>query len=135
MTDLLVLMDTNIVSHIMRRPEGKAGHKLADYEFGQVGISSIVLSELLYGVEKSGSVRLQLQLDFLVRRLIHVPYDEDVALCYAQVRAGLERSGTPIGPLDTLIAAHALALDLPLVTDNTREFSRVPNLRVENWLD
>jgi tRNA(fMet)-specific endonuclease VapC len=135
MNDLLVLLDTNIVSHIMRQPEGKAGQKLADYEFGQVGISSIVLSELLYGIEKSGSVRLQLQLDFLVRRLTYVPYDEAVALRYAQVRAGLERSGTPIGPLDTFIAAHALALDLPLVTANVREFSRVPDLRVENWLD
>lgn len=135
MNGLLVLLDTNIVSYIMRQPEGKAGEKLANYEFGQVGISSIVLSELLYGIEKSGSVRLQLQLDFLVRRLIHVPYDEVAALRYAQVRAGLERSGTPIGPLDTFIAAHAVALNLPLVTANMGEFSRVAGLKLENWLD
>jgi tRNA(fMet)-specific endonuclease VapC len=119
----------------MRQPAGKAGQKLSNYEFGQVGVSSVVLSELLYGIEKSGSVRLQLQLDFLVRRLICASYDEAVALHYAQVRVALERTGTPIGPLDTLIAAHALALDLTLVTANVGEFSRVPNLKIENWLD
>lgn len=135
MSDLLVLLDTNIVSDIMRQPAGKAGQKLGNYEFGQVGVSSIVLSELIYGIEKSGSARLQLQLDFLVRRLVCAPYDEAAALHYGQVRVALERAGTPIGPLDTLIAAHALALDLTLVTANIGEFSRVPNLKIENWLD
>jgi tRNA(fMet)-specific endonuclease VapC len=107
----------HIVSHVMRNPAGRAGQRLAEYEFGQVGISTIVLSELLFGVEKSGSFSLRLSLDFLVSRIVLLPFDDKAAASYGKVRSALERAGTPIGPHDTFIAAHALALDLTLVTD------------------
>ena len=135
MSDPVVLLDTNIVSHVMRHPVGRAAQRLAEYEFGEVGISTIVLSELLFGIEKSGSFHLRLSLDFLVRRIVKLPFDDNAAASYGAVRSALERAGTPIGPQDTFIAAHALALDLLLITANIREFSRVPGLQVENWLD
>jgi len=135
MSALRVLLDTNIVSSVMRDPEGVVAKRLGEFEFGEVGISVIVLSELRYGITKRGSLRLEFQLDFLTKRIVCLPFDAAAAASYAKVRTELEHAGTPIGPLDTFIAAHALALELPLATHNVREFARVPNLRVENWLD
>ena len=91
--------------------------------------------ELRFGAEKLVSQRLAEQIAIAASLYDILPLDAGAIGFYATLRAGLERAGTPIGALDTLIAAHALTLDLTLVTDNIREFSRVPNLRVENWLD
>ena len=129
------MLDTNIVSHIMRYPELPPALRLTEFVPGEVIISSVVLAELLFGVTKAGSTRLKNQVEFVLELVNVVPFDAVASSTYATVRTNLERLGSPIGPLDTLIAAHAVSLELPLATANIREFSRVPNLRVENWLD
>ena len=90
-------------------------------------------SELFWGVRKSGSARNLQALEKFLAPLTVADYDLAAARVYGQLRAALERKGTPIGPLDMQIAAHALALDITLVTNNLREFKRVPGLKLENW--
>jgi len=131
----LVMLDTNIASAVMRSPEGPLWDRLEGYAPGEVCMSIVTSAELRFGIERIGSVRLLRQFEMLLEAIevmpVAVPADET----YARIRAHLQRAGTPIGANDLLIAAHALALDLTLVTANIREFSRVPDLRVENWLD
>jgi tRNA(fMet)-specific endonuclease VapC len=98
-----------------------------------LGISSISVGELFFGAEKSGSARNRVALQHFLEPLEIADFDPVAAAVYGRLRNVLERAGTPIGPLDTQIAAHALALGVTLVTNNTREFSRVPGLRLENW--
>lgn len=129
------MIDTNVISHLMRYPEGIVGQRIRQYAVSETGVSIIVVSELRYGAARVNSERLTRQIDWALSKVTPLTVDEDVAEHYANIRAQLERRGTPIGANDTFIAAHALALDLTLVTDNVREFSRVPDLRVENWLD
>ena len=129
------MLDTNVVSNVLRYPNGAAARKFRSFDKGALSISVIVAMELRFGAEKLGSQRLAEQIAIAASLYDILPLDAGAIGFYATLRAGLERAGTPIGALDTLIAAHALALDLTLVTDNIREFSRVPNLRVENWLD
>ncbi len=100
----------------------------------QVCISIVVTCESRFGAAKSGSPRLARQLELVLGQLESLPLETPVEEHYADIRNMLERAGTPIGPNDLLIAAHARALGLTLVTDNVREFSRVPGLAVENWL-
>ena len=129
------LLDTNIVSDLVRHPQGKAAQCLALVDPTRVCTSIIVVSELRYGVEKKGSVKLTRQLEKVLSGLDSLPYANPADFHYGRIRAKLQLLGQPIGYNDFLIAAHALALDAILVTDNVREFNRVPNLRVENWLD
>lgn len=96
-------------------------------------MSAITASELYWGVHKSGSARNLAALEKFLRPLTVLDYGLAAAQRYGELRAHLDRQGTPIGPLDQQIAAHALALDVTLVTNNLREFERVPGLRVENW--
>lgn len=134
MTQPIFLLDTNICIYIInRRPEAVFKH-LADLQAGEVAISSITGSELHYGVAKSGSKRNLQALEKFLAPLEVLAFDEAAMHQYAAVRTHLEKHGTPIGSLDMLIAAHALALDITLVTNNLREFKRVPGLRVENWV-
>jgi tRNA(fMet)-specific endonuclease VapC len=126
------LCDANIISEFQRDPDGKAASRYYD-RIDECGTSVIVASEIRFGVakhpERKGSVgALRLLEDLPVAAFEH-PAD----LHYAEIRATLEKAGTPIGANDMLIAAHALALDATLVTANEREFRRVPGLRVENW--
>lgn len=130
-----VMLDTNIISNSLRYPEGAAALRFKSYEPGEICVSVVVSAELQFGAVKIGSDRLFRQLDEAAQLYDVVPWTIEIVPFYAAARVALERKGTPIGSNDLLIAAHALALDLPIVTDNTREFSRVPNLRVENWLD
>ena len=95
----------------------------------------IVAAELRFGAKKIGSSKIGRQLDLAETIYDVLPLTADVIQSYSDIRVRLERLGTPIGPYDLLIAAHAVSLDLPLVTANVREFSRVAGLRVENWLD
>ena len=128
------LLDTNMCIYLIKGQPAQALARLQSLEIATVGISSITLSELEYGVSRSSRPeqnKLAL-LEFLAPLEI-LPYDDDAAAMYGPIRASLERQGTPIGPLDTLIAAHALALGCTLVTNNKREFSRIPSLTVENW--
>lgn len=107
--------------------------RFAEYPPDAIGLSSVTLGELSYGVEKSQSGRNRLVLEGFLAPLEVVPFGPEAAWRYGEVRSGLEKKGTPIGALDTLIAAHALALGLTLVTRHTREFGRVEGLRAENW--
>lgn len=135
MSQWRIMLDTNIVSHIMRYPKSVPAGHLSELSPDEVAISSVVLAELLFGAVRVGSAKLKTQIDFALRTTVVLPFDEAAAADYAQIRSHLERSGTPIGANDLFIAAHARSLGATLVTDNVREFSRVPDLRLENWLD
>lgn len=129
----MILLDTNICIYIINtRPPGVLA-RFHEYRLGEVGLSSVVAAELAYGVAKSGSERNRQALEMFLAPLEIAPFDERAVWVYGVLRAELERRGSPIGSLDTMIAAHALSLDSVLVTNNTREFSRVDGLRLENW--
>jgi tRNA(fMet)-specific endonuclease VapC len=129
------MLDTNIVSHVLRWPSSNAASRFRAFQPGELCISVIVACELRFGAEKVGSDRLLRQIEAAATLYDVLPLDAGVAESYAKLRVALERAGTPIGPMDQLIAAHALSLGATLVTDNVREFSRVADLHVENWLD
>lgn len=128
------LLDTNIVSSLIRQPQGRVAGRIAEIGEEAICTSIIVACELRYGEQKSGSKRLAERIDLLLSALDIQPFEPPAERLYARLRDYLTRQGNLIGPNDMLIAAHALAADLTLVTDNTREFERVPSLRVENWL-
>ena len=129
------MLDTNACIAIIRRQPEAALKRLRGKTVGQVGISSVTLAELEFGTAKSQRAEQARQAlaEFLLPLEI-AAFDETAAAAYGVVRATLERKGKPIGPLDTLIAAHALALGAVLVTNNLREFRRVPDLSVESWI-
>lgn len=129
------LLDTNICIYIINRKPPEIFQHFATLNTETIGISAITGAELHFGVAKSASTRNQQALDKFLIPLKILPFDQQAMQHYGQLRSELEKSGTPIGPLDTLIAAHALALDAILVSNNTREFKRVPNLRLENWAE
>ncbi len=129
------LLDTNICIYVINVRPAHVLERFRQEQIGDLGISSITAAELAYGVEKSGSERNRGALERFLSPLEILPFDRDAFWQYGRVRASLERSGQPIGSLDTLIAAQALALDLTLVTNNTREFERVPGLRLANWAE
>ncbi len=128
------LLDTNILSNLVRYPQGVVATRIAKEGENNICTSVVVAGELRFGALKRGSDRLTAQLEAILTRMEILPLKEPADYCYAELRADLEKRGRPIGPNDMLIAAHALALDYIIVTDNVREFSRVPGLRVENWL-
>lgn len=129
------LLDTNTCIYIINRRPAKVFERFAGLHFGEVAISSITGAELAFGVAKRGSQRNQQALDKFLAPLEILAFDETAMRRYGVLRTDLERRGTPIGALDLLIAAHALALNATLVTNNLREFQRVKGLVVENWLD
>jgi len=129
------LLDTNILSDLVRRPQGKITEHIAREGEKSICTSIVVASELRFGAEKSGSRRLKAQLETILSAIEVLPLEEPADRQYARLRKYLEMRGMPIGPNDMLIAAHALALDCTVITANDREFSRVPGLKVENWLD
>jgi tRNA(fMet)-specific endonuclease VapC len=129
------LLDTNILSELIKRPNGLTAGKialLADEDSCCTNV--IVACELRYGVLKKGSPALTEKVNQLLETLPVLPLTPNIAEHYARLRVLLELAGTPIGSNDLLIAAHAVALDLVLVTGNIKEFSRIPHLLVENWL-
>ncbi len=131
------LLDTDTCIYIIkRRPESVIKRFEHEVDIRNVGVSSITAAELHFGAEKSGFGERSLRaLSLFLSSLTIHPFAETAAPAYAQLRAKLERQGAPIGPLDTLIAAHALSLNATLVTNNTREFARVPDLPLENWAE
>lgn len=129
------LLDTNIVSDLVRHPQGAVAGHIARVGAEWVCTSLIVVSELRYGAVKKSSAKLSQQLERVLEGLPILPYATPADFHYGRIRAELQRIGQPIGYNDFLIAAHALALDAVVVTDNLREFGRVPGLRVENWLE
>ena len=133
----LYLLDTNIMSDLMRNPEGMAAQRfrsvLTDGETCTLCTSVIVQCELLFGLRRRTHPRWQTHYQLLLGSVTVMPLEPEVAAHYAQLRAQLEQAGTPVGANDTLIAAHALALGATLVTADT-EFARIAGLQTENWL-
>lgn len=127
------LLDTNICIHIINRKPPEVFRHFEGLSVGDIAISSITGAELAHGVAKSGSSRNQQALEKFLMPLDILAFDTTAMHHYGRLRTQLERLGTPIGLLDTLIAAHALALGCTLVTNNLREFERVPGLPLENW--
>ncbi len=127
------LLDTNVLSALVRDPQGPIAQRIAAVGEDTVCTSVVVAAELRYGAHKSGSVRLAERIDLILSTLEILPLDVPADRHYGDIRQRLARLGTPIGPNDLLIAAQALALDLTVVTANEREFARVPGLRIENW--
>ena len=128
------LLDTNICIYALRnRPSGVL-QKLQSVGRQAVALSVVTVLELRQGAEKSQQAAANhSRLDLFLHAMKILPFDEEAALVGARIRAHLERQGTPIGDFDSLIAAHALARELILVTNNLREFDRVPGLQTENW--
>lgn len=131
-----LMLDTNICIAIIRRRPKDILQKFSSYQVGDICISSITLAELRYGVSKSlYQEQNQVALDEFILPLEVAAFDHTAALFYGGLRSTLEKQGTPIGPLDTMIGAHALSLNLTLVTNNTKEFNRIPGLKVIDWID
>jgi len=129
------LLDTNIISDLMKKPQGKVAKRIAQVGEEAICTSIIVAAELEFGVQKKGSVKLQERLSVILSAIDVLALEKPAEQKYGQVRHALEKQGTPIGGNDLLIAAHALSLGLCVVTRNVREFERVDGLEVENWLD
>ena len=130
----LYLLDTNILSHLVRQPQGPVADHIANVGEANVLTSVIVACELRYGAAKRGSRKLTRQVEAVLSAMTIRPLESDIERVYASIRVALERKGTPIGAHDMLIAAHARAIDAVCVTDNVAEFRRVPALKIENWL-
>jgi tRNA(fMet)-specific endonuclease VapC len=128
------LLDTNILSPVISDPHGAIAKRILAEAPEKICTSIIVAAELRFGAAKKGSVRLTDRVTELLSVLDVLPWAAPADAIYANLRTHLEASGTPIGANDLLIAAHALAHDLTLVTDNVREFERITGLKVENWL-
>jgi tRNA(fMet)-specific endonuclease VapC len=134
MADFRYLLDANTISEFIRNPRGLVSKRLAVVGEATVCTSIIVACELRFGAKKKGSARLEERVDEVLASLEVLPLDKEADRHYAEIRTHLSREGRPIGANDLLIAAHTLALDLILVTDNVDEFARVPGLAIENWL-
>ncbi|NLD35495.1 MAG: type II toxin-antitoxin system VapC family toxin [Desulfatiglans sp.] len=131
---MIYLIDTNICIYLMNQKPFKVIQKFKNTEVGKIGISTITVSELNYGVAKSNNKKQNAQrLEEFLTPFEILPYDEAASKYYGIIRTELESQGKIIGPLDMLIAAHALSKDLILVTNNEKEFLRIKSLKVENW--
>lgn len=131
---MIYLLDTNICIYIINNKPPHVFEKFKQFQLGQLGISSITASELAFGVEKSGSQKNKQALNKFLAPLEILPYNEQAIWHYAELRHQLQSKGKVIGSLDMLIAAHALALNAILVTNNGKELKRVKGLIVENWV-
>ncbi len=129
----MILLDTNTCIYIINAKPPAVLARFQQYRMGDIGLCSVVAAELAFGVAKSGSVRNRQALEMFLAPLIILPFDTSAVWTYGDLHADLERRGTPIGSLDTMIAAHALSQQALLVTNNTREFSKVPGLQLDNW--
>jgi tRNA(fMet)-specific endonuclease VapC len=134
MLDRRYLLDTNIISHLYRQPQGVVFQKLQDIGEEAICTSIVVAAELRFGAAKRGAPALTTWVENILAMLEILPLGDSVDRDYAAIRTHLEQTGQVIGANDLLIAAHARSLGMILVTDNAREFARVPGLLVENWL-
>jgi tRNA(fMet)-specific endonuclease VapC len=129
------ILDTNICIYIIKKKPVKVFNRFKELTPGTVGISSITMAEMQYGISKSSKpVRNQEALDQFLLPLDILDFNALAAIEYGKIRSMLEKEGTPIGSLDMLIAAHARSIGAVLVTNNTKEFKRVANLKIENWV-
>ncbi|MFP3897116.1 MAG: type II toxin-antitoxin system VapC family toxin [Anaerolineales bacterium] len=129
------LLDTNICIYLINQKPPSMMNKFNEYSVGEIGVSSITVGELWYGVAKSEHRRKNAKaLQQFLLPLVVTTFDEGAAEVYGEIRAALEKEGLPIGAMDMLIAAHALSAGVVLVTNNEQEFARVPGLLIENWV-
>ena len=135
MPPLRYMLDTNIVSAVIKQPDCAVARRLAAMPRETFCISIVTAAELRFGVCRKHSAKLTKQVETVLEGIDIVPLEERADQHYGSIRAELTRKGLPIGQNDLFIAAHALALDVVLVTDNTGEFERVPGLVIENWLN
>ncbi len=130
------LIDTNICIYIMSNHPPEVLQKFKSIGVGKVGISSITVAELHYGACKSNHIKKNIKrLDEFLSPFEILSYDENASRYYGKIRSQLEEQGTIIGPLDMLIAAHALSNNLILITNNDKEFTRIKSLKIENWVE
>ena len=130
------MLDTNICIYAIKHKPEKVFQKLQEVEPEDVCVSSVTYAEFVHGVEKSVAVeKNRLALSMLLANIEILDFNVDAANCYGKIRADLEKKGTPIGPLDMMIAGHAQSLGYTVVTNNVKEFSRVSNLIIENWAE
>lgn len=129
------LLDTNICIYLIKQKPPEILQRFNTNQVGDLGISSITVAELEFGVQKSQFTQKNQQaLEQFLIPLNIVNFDRAAAIIYGDLRATLAKQGTPIGSLDTLIAAHALSLNVTLITNNVKEFDRIPNLKLDNWV-
>ncbi|MEA2950993.1 MAG: tRNA(fMet)-specific endonuclease VapC [Alphaproteobacteria bacterium] len=128
------LLDTNIISDLIKNPQGKAARRIATVGEDSVCTSIIVAAELRYGCSKTNSKRLHKAVENLLREIEVLPFDVPADVEYGEMRSELESGGKPIGANDLLIAAHARGASATVVTTNVGEFKRIRGLKVENWL-
>ncbi len=127
-------LDTNICIYIIKKSPESIIKKFKSLRMGAIGISTITLAELRFGVANSlHKQKNQAALDEFISPIETVPFDDLAANHYGEIRSELQKKGIPIGPLDMMIAAHAMSLNVTLVTNNTKEFNRIAQLKVENW--
>ncbi len=130
----MLMLDTNICIYIIKQRPPEVLKRFLEYQVGDIAISTITLAELRYGVAKSHYPGKNTKaLDDFILPLEILPFDEEATRSYGEIRASLEKAGTPIGSMDLLIAAHAVSQGVTLVTNNSREFERVPGLKAVNW--
>jgi tRNA(fMet)-specific endonuclease VapC len=127
------LLDTNTVSLALRGRAPRVVSRLRKLKRERVGLSVITAMELRFGIARNPAAAVRIAVESLLQTMVVVPLGLSVAASYGTIRTTLERAGTPIGALDTIIAAHAVDLDAILVTNNLREFGRVPGLACEDW--
>jgi tRNA(fMet)-specific endonuclease VapC len=132
--ELRYLLDTNILSDVIKNPQGPIAIRISAMDKNDLFTSIIVAAEMRYGVAKKKSNTLTSRVDLLLQTLYVAPLDMDADRYYGQIRMQLEQQGTIIGANDMLIAAHAFSLDAVLITDNTCEFERIKGLKIQNWL-
>ncbi|TPM03360.1 type II toxin-antitoxin system VapC family toxin [Mesorhizobium sp. B2-2-4] len=129
------MLDTNIISDMIRNPAGKAANAVEREGDHAICTSIVVASELRYGCARKGSTKLLKKVEQLLAEIPVLPLDVPADAEYVALRAELEAAGQPIGHNDLFIAAHACAMGITLVTANTGEFMRIRNLKIENWLE
>lgn len=135
---MIYLLDTNICIYILNRRPGyeQIVEQIDGRAYSEICISAITLAELEYGIAKSvKKVSNQVKLEYFLHQFESLPFNDQASATYGKLRVTLEAKGNPISPLDTLIASHAFSLNATVVTNNTREFARVEELRIENWLN
>ena len=130
------MLDTNICIYAIKHKPEKVLEEMGRHDPSDVCISAVTYAELIHGVEKSAAIeKNRLALSLLLANIEIFDFDARAADCYGKIRAELEKKGSPIGPLDMMIAGHARSLEFTLVTNNMKEFSRVSGLRLENWAE
>ena len=131
---MTLMLDTNICIYLIKEHPASVLERFASHPVGAIGMSVITLAELEYGVTKSSRpTRNREALEQFISPLEVAPFDRHATAAYGKLRTALEKKGQPIGSMDLLIAAHAISLDVRLITHNVREFGRVPSLRIEDW--